>query len=402
LIAGFAALMVVAFTVPAMADMKIGGIVFTDFYYMKTDGETLQGGVAPNGQVVEDDRGNTQIDVPNISRLYGRWTNEDNVGLYIEYGLGDGTTAGGDGSSSIRFLYGWWDVTPGFRLLVGHSTTPFSPLNPNQLMGTRNGFLNIIGVGYGDFYSGRFQQVRGSFNLPSDMGRIELTLVDPNANMSAVGVNYANVLPVDLLGASVDEDSVIPRVDLTAALYFGALKLYPGILWHRHSYDNVAPGFDDDVTTWIATIGGSWGTGPFSIEAEFNYGENWGQTRGLIGASPSAALSNALLTTAGSFEDTTSYSWWIDLGFKVMPNATLHGVIGNMNSENDGDPAVVGSDWDFGTWMYGLSFPIDLAKGFRIRPEFFFYDDGDEDFGAVGDVDFGSHWMLGAQFQVTF
>ena len=30
----------------------------------------------------------TTIQVPNITRLYARWTNEDNVGMYIEFGIG--------------------------------------------------------------------------------------------------------------------------------------------------------------------------------------------------------------------------------------------------------------------------------------------------------------------------
>jgi hypothetical protein len=70
-------------------------------------------------------------------------------------------------------------VNPNFTIMAGKSTTPFSPLNPSQLMGTRSGSLNIIGVGYGDFYSGRFAQVRGTFKF-GKMGRVELALVDPN------------------------------------------------------------------------------------------------------------------------------------------------------------------------------------------------------------------------------
>ena len=66
--------------------------------------------------------------------------------------------------------------------MAGKSTTPFSPLDPSQLLGTRSGSVNIIGVGYGNFYSGRFAQVRGTFKF-GKMGRVALALVDPNGTV---------------------------------------------------------------------------------------------------------------------------------------------------------------------------------------------------------------------------
>ena len=39
---GIAALLLVAFTVPAMAKVKIGGIIFTDFYYLDRDEENSE------------------------------------------------------------------------------------------------------------------------------------------------------------------------------------------------------------------------------------------------------------------------------------------------------------------------------------------------------------------------
>jgi hypothetical protein len=397
LIAGFAALMVVAFTVPAMADMKIGGIVFLDFFYMNEDDNNV---AVFNGtsRDAEDDLSTININVPNITRLYARWTNEDNVGLYIESGIGQDAGGNenwdaGDDGYGLRHAYGWWDVTPGFRLLVGKSTTPFSPLTPAQTMGTRSGHLNVIGAGYGEFYSGRFAQVRGSFNLPSDMGRIELTLSDPKPSTITPTNVDANAL--------ADVDAVIPRIDLTAAMYFGALKLYPGVFWQMQSYDNVAAG-DDDVTSYGLTFGLSWGTGPFSVEGEINYGENWGLTGSGGYAGAGLAWGGELTPTVranGDIEDAECLGYWVSLGFKVMPNATLYGTFGQLYVENDGLSDT--NHTDINSTMYGLRFPIDVAKGFRISPEFFIYDDGDDDFNGT-DTDFGGYWLLGAQFQVTF
>jgi hypothetical protein len=237
--------------------------------------------------------------------------------------------------------------------------------------------------------------VRGSFNLPSDMGRVELTLSDP-----ALTTLEGSLSPE--AGAAVDIDSVIPRVDLTAALYFGALKLYPGIFWQQQTYDNVVAGGDDDVTSYGLTFGLQWGTGPFSVEAEINYGDNWGLTGSGGYAGAGLVWGGELSPTIradGSIEDAECMGYWVSLGFKVMPNATLYGTFGQLSVENDGLGPTDNTDIE--STMYGLRFPIDVAKGFRISPELFFYDDGDDEFNGA-DTDFGKYWLLGAQFQVTF
>ena len=66
---GIAALLLVAFSVPAMAEVKIGGIVFTDFYYIQRNSKSAAIYEGTNGK---ESYGNTRIEVPNITRLYGR------------------------------------------------------------------------------------------------------------------------------------------------------------------------------------------------------------------------------------------------------------------------------------------------------------------------------------------
>ena len=162
---GMAALLLVAFTMPVMAKVKIGGMIFTDFYYLNRDEQNAHRG-GYTGSLT-----GIAIQLPNITRLYARRTNEDNVGMYIELGIGQPAgsvrdqTLGGDGTVSIRHAYGYWDITPAFQILAGHSTTPFSQLAPSQMLGTRSGTANVIGFGYGEYYSGRFAQLRGTFRF---------------------------------------------------------------------------------------------------------------------------------------------------------------------------------------------------------------------------------------------
>ena len=397
---GVAALLLVAFSVPAMADVKIGGIIFTDFYYLDRDKDnSISRGMGA------DSFTNTAIQLPNITRLYARWTNEDNVGMYIEFGLGQSggnTIKSSSTSAGIRHAYGWWDVNPMFQILAGHSTTPFSPLNPSQLLGTRSGSVNIIGVGYGDFYSGRFTQVRGTFKF-GKAARLEIALVDPNGTLAAGKYGPWNGAE----GTDYQTNSTIPRFDISVPLYLGPVHLYPGFLYQYRTVDRLGTannGVDNSINTYIGTLGLKMGFGPFGIAAEGNWGKNWGNTRGLAGTSPSAALSSARLMSDNTIEDAETYSLWIDLSYKFGP-VTPHLIYGQQKSKVKEDIGL--SDIEAKSQMYGVSIPIDLAKGFRVRPECMWYDDGDNNkigdgHGNVTRYDCGSYAIYGVQFQITF
>ena len=391
---GVAALLLVAFSVPAMADVKIGGIIFTDFYYLDRDKDnSISRGMGA------DSFTNTAIQLPNITRLYARWTNEDNVGMYIEFGLGQSggnTIKSSSTSAGIRHAYGWWDVNPMFQILAGHSTTPFSPLNPSQLLGTRSGSVNIIGVGYGDFYSGRFTQVRGTFKF-GKAARLEIALVDPNGTLAAGKYGPWNGAE----GTDYQTNSTIPRFDISVPLYLGPVHLYPGFLYQYRTVDRLGTannGVDNSINTYIGTLGLKMGFGPFGIAAEGNWGKNWGNTRGLAGTSPSAALSSARLMSDNTIEDAETYSLWIDLSYKFGP-VTPHLIYGQQKSKVKEDIGL--SDIEAKSQMYGVSIPIDLAKGFRVRPELMWYDDGDSTISGK-KVDYGKYFIGGVQFQITF
>ena len=399
-----AALLLVAFTMPAMAKVKIGGIIFTDFYYLDRDSK--------NAPVYGQGDGttsfaNTAIQLPNITRLYARWTNEDNVGMYIEFGIGQtgGAIEGANDSGvQLRHAYGWWDINPSFRLMAGKSTTPFSPLNPSQLVGTRSGSLNIIGVGYGDFYAGRFAQIRGTFKF-GKVGRFELALVDPNGALAAGDLHPAT---------SGTDNTKIPRIDIGVPLFFGPVGIYPSFCYQYKSYDGsqyAGQPIDDSVTSWIGSLGAKAGFGPFGIAVEGNYGDNWANMRGLAGVSPSIAMnvgnaitgsspiSGATVDANNSINNAQTFSYWIDLSYKFGP-ITPHFIWGQQKSKNQ----MMGTNTNVEakTSMIGFSVPIDLAKGFRIRPELMWYDDGDGEIDGQPSQDFGKYAIYGVQFQITF
>jgi hypothetical protein len=412
LVLGMAALLLVAFTVPAMAEVKIGGIIFTDFYYLDRDSQNYFN--PTRGQKNATSYTNTVIQLPNITRLYGRWTNEDNVGMYIEFGIGQ--TAGSvedtnDDGVGLRHAYAWWDVNPMFQLMAGKTTTPFSPLNPSQLLGTRSGSLNVIGVGYGDFYAGRFVQLRGTFNF-GKTARLAVALVDPNGILPSGDLQPAE---------SGVGNTVIPRIDVGVPLYFGPVQLYPSFAYQHKSYDNSQVGgqpIDNTITSYIGSLGVKLGFGPFAVEAEGNWGKNWANLRGLAGISPSIGwkpsasagfagnpVSAATVNNSNKIEDAETYAFWLDLSYKFGP-VTPHLIYGQQKSKSILGPNQLGLSRELKTEaktsMIGFSLPISLAKGFTIRPEFMWYDDGDGDLESQNSQDFGKYAIYGVQFQITF
>jgi hypothetical protein len=419
---GIATLLLVAFTMPAMAEVHIGGLIFTDMYYFDRDKDNQwfrTAGIV-TGAPVGEGLTETRIQLPIITRLYGRWTNEDNVGMYIEFGLGGPTSMTGsllhdiDDAVNVRHAYGWWDVNPAFTLMVGHSTTPFSPLFPSQLLGTMSGEFNIVGLGYGDFYSGRFPQVRGTFKF-GKMAKLEIALVNAN-NTGALFQNEAGILvgrpnsgnePYTEAGFGVQRDSKLPRVDITLPLYLGPVQVYPGFLYQHKSF-NVTPvsgvttgNPDTSIDTIVGSLGIKAGFGPFAIAAEGNYGQNWGNTPSVIGFSPAGLLSTAYLNDKGEVQNTDTYSFWVDVSFKFGP-ITPHVMYGQMKSKMDGKFYNTGtSDMEAKSQMIGFSVPIQLAKGFSIRPECVWYDDGDISSNQPS-VHCGKYAIYGVQFQITF
>ena len=401
-IIGIAALLLVAFTVPAMAKVKIGGIVFTDFYYLDRDANN-----ANSLGLGNDPYQITTIQVPYITRLNARWTNEDNVGMFIELGIGQTSQGVPDETSNgvvLRHAYGWWDITPNFQIMAGKSTTPFSPLDPSQLLGTNSGSVNIIGVGYGNFYAGRYAQVRGTWKF-GKMGRVALALVDPNGS-ARLNKTYAKYFPWEWSGAvtptpwDYQTNTKLPRVDIGVPLYFGPVSLYPGFLWQQRTVDansTVPAAADDSLTTYIGSLGVKAGFGGLSIAAEGNWGQNWGNTRALIGTSAPAMWSAATLNADGSTNNTETYGYWFDVGYKFGP-VNPHVIFGQMKSKVDfGNNKI-----DTSSTVWGFSIPIDLAKGFRVRPELMWYDDGEFQLQGQDVEDQGKYAIYGVQFQITF
>jgi len=351
----------------ALSKSTIGGIVFTNYYIEQlenTDGTEVT---------------NSILDVANNSRFRIRWDNEDNVSMYVEMSLRD------EDKDTLRHAYGKWDISETHQLLVGQTSTPFAPLNPNVAM------VHNSGQGYGSVAPSRPSQIRYTYKFLNRQGALAIALVDPNKGELALNANGDSF---DINGNSIggQRETLLPRLDIGLAYRTFNWQIFPSLFFHDQSYTN-----GDDLTAYGYSLGAKTASGPFTFSAEFGSGLNWGNTKMSLSGSDAGDNAFAIYDDAGTLlEDNDNQGYWLDLGYRFTGNetkGTVHFVYGSLNSE-------AGNFRDVESSMIGLSIPIDfpwIARGFRIRPEFFRFTD-------ENNIDGSEHTqtILGVQLQYTF
>ncbi len=382
------ALVLAGSTTTAMAKSTLGGIVFVDTYVQDFDSD-----LSPTGTSLT----RTKVELPSMSRLRGKWTNEDDVTMYIEWGFGGRSASSG---TSLRHAWGKWDFSRTGQLMAGHSSSPFSPLFPSQTIGNNASESHNVGKGYGEISSGRAPQVRYTYKFLNQRGALAIAILDPNRD--------------DNIDSEIggEKSATIPRIDIGMAYRAYNWQIFPSVFFQESEYEQPVTD-DDNITSWGASLGVKGGSGPWVLSAEFNIGENMRNANLSMGSSVASQAGGAYLyqdeNGVTQIGDTENMSGWVDLGYKFQTGelkGTVHFVAGMMESErsDSGDPTI---DLTYESTMVGVSVPIDLpwiAKGFRFRPEIFWYDN-DNDNGQDIDGVFqknGEEILGGIQLQYTF
>jgi hypothetical protein len=356
-----AAALVAAMTSGAVqAKSTIGGIVFTNYYLQQLD--------STNGTKVT----NSQLDVANNSRFRIRWDNEDSVSMYIEMALRD------DNKDTLRHAYGKWDISETHQLLVGQTSTPFAPLNPNVAM------VNNSGQGYGSVSPSRPSQIRYTYKFLNRQGALAIALVDPNK-----GEKAEDITGTERAGS---RETIIPRLDIGLAYKTFNWQIFPSMFVHAQDYTG-----GDNLTSYGYSLGAKTASGAFTFSAEVGGGRNWGNTKMSLSGSDAGNNSGAIYDALGNkTEDNDNLGYWLDAGYRFTGEETkgsVHFVYGSLSSE-------AGGLRDIQSTMVGLSIPIDLpwiARGLRIRPEIFHFKDEDNLAGTDH-----SNTIVGVQLQYTF
>ncbi len=341
----------------ATAKSTIGGIVFTNTYYQDQE--------SSDSTAIKTDSKGTLMEVANNSRFRVRWDNEDNVSMYIEMAVKND-------ENSVRHAYGKWDASETIQILAGQTSTPFAPLNPSVAM------VNNSGDHYGNVSPGRQPQIRYTYKFLSRQGALAVALVNPATNNEPATDTDANV--------DAESETAMPRVDVGLAYRTFNWQIFPSMFIGQQEFDDA-----DTVTAYGVSIGAKTAFGPVTFATEIGQGQNWGNSVQKVG---SFFSSDNAAQFGGDNADT--FQGWIDVGYRYTTDntkGTIHLVYGTSNVER-------GSTVDTESTMIGVSWPIDLpwiARGLRIRPEVFTFEDTDNKGTAKQ-----TNTIAGVQLQYTF
>ncbi|MBN1381192.1 MAG: hypothetical protein JXA41_05930 [Deltaproteobacteria bacterium] len=422
----FAALIVLAFTSPSQAvkvtkNLDIGVKLLVDAYYYNQDkegmartvGSARSAGLIKGTTTLEEDLTQTYLTINSRSSLYFIFNDEDKVGFYIAPNI-DGENY----NLGVLYAYGFWNVTPDFRIQTGRGTTLFSDLEPDTTMGCNVGaeafstINKMYGVGYGNYFSGYTTYFQVAYRL-GDMGHVKVGIVDPRATSSDDAKNVIGISS-NSKTVAIDPSTKIPRLELAVPVHFGGVSLHPSVFWQKQTFNNVQAGHDDSVTSYGVSLGVKADFKPIFFKAEVNYGENWGNTKDQTYtlkepdyATFGSQVSSAKADTSGKIQNSEALGWWLQAGIR-LGKAEPSIIIGRQEFSREYDNL---KD-EMKTMMYGITCPIDITPGFKIRPEIMIYDNGDSNKIAVKgtstipttnyEYDFGKELLAGIQFEFTF
>jgi hypothetical protein len=363
-----AALALVCFSVPAMADWSFYGSARMQTFWTDTDlGDTP----LANG---DDDDNDLRWDFQTNSRL-GANVKADAVSGRIELGLKG--TDGGDIDVGTRRAYGTWDFGAG-KLKVGKDYTPISQFISGQVFDEDWGL-----VGQGFMYARRPGQVALSF------GGFEVALITPRSDtISTSGAGAAG-------GAfgSGDIDEYLPKIEASYGMAFDAFNFAIRGGAQTYKVEDVVSLVDGstndiDVTSYAIGADAGFNFGPAYIGGAVSYTVNGGNASWLAGA--------ATFDGDDDVEDVNTIQAGLVGKLKVSDMLTFE--VGGGWRQDDPDDAPSGRDEKTTTWaVYGQSV-IALAPGVYLIPEIGYYDKGD----SAADVDQGDLWYAGAKWQIDF
>jgi len=403
-----AALCCFALIAPAMAEVKMGGMVTMDYSYWSKSKELVLGGLPKNATTVQDDYSTVEFAMPQpFNRLHATYKSDDGkIGGYIEIRTGGQKSNGNSalGENGFTWEYAWidWNITKDFSIRAGRQPQVFSVMTPQQFIGHGMYYSHIVGAGFGNFHSGTSRDGISMRWVINPMFIFQAALFNPDSDRAAGEV----ALPgIPGLGHNAWEANYWPRVDLELAVKLANWTFYPSFTYLKQEWDQVGAGSDDSFDIWAFALGWRASYGPFSFAGEVNYGKNYA-AGGYVGgvAGPSTWFDGN--SNSWKIEDGTEWAWFVQLGWNFGP-WSIQGIIGMDDYENDGSPVSRDAAEYSGTrWMYGLMFPIKVAKNFEIAPQIWYYDyDGSAVNGArstTADVDNGDEINVGVRFNLTF
>ena len=351
-VAAFA--LVVAYTLPAMADDE------WDFYgsariltFMETDSKEVQG-------TFEDE--DFTHDISGSARTIGAHVKAGDIRGRLELG----------GTVNLRLAYAYWEFGAG-KLLVGQDYTPICFFPSGMVYGDNSM------VSYGASYAGRQPQVK--LLLMNDA--LQIALVKPNVK--------------SVVADPDDTDTSMPKIELAYSLKLGpaALVLFGGM----NTSDDVVRTATAETTYSIDSS--VFGVGfKIPLGALYVNGDVWVATNpGNYGMATGSAVSTATVDAAGTgIEDCDAMVYALVVGYKISDMLKIEGGYGFVDGERTVGALTTSNEK---TFTY-VQLPITLAKNVVLTPEVGVIDYGDLEVTGAAAVEQGDTSYWGLRWMINF
>lgn len=361
-----AAIALVCFSVPAMADWNFYGNSRMETFYQSTDfgdGLNAAGTDSKDAEVSWNLQGNSRV---------GATAKAEAISGRFELGLKG--TDGGDLDVGTRRIEGYWNFGAG-TLGVGKGYTPINQFLSGQVFASDAGLL-----GRGFMYGGR----PGFISLK--FGGFDVALITNGGNQDGGD-----------LGTGGDEDIYLPKIEASYGMSFDTWNF--AIRGGAQTYEiedvpvPVVGGTEDvDVTSWVIAGDAGWNFGPGYVRGGLSYGQNLSAARWAAASEPGFPLYDG----DDSTEDLLTFQAALVAGIKVSDMMSFEGGFGYINTNPDDAPST--RDEETSQWEVYVQGVFQLAPGMFIIPEVGYIDLGNN----FLDAEQGSTIYAGAKWQINF
>jgi len=427
-IIGLAALFCLALAGPTVAAVKVGGGIAIDFGMVNFSKEAY----GP----VEDDVRRVEFLADKIwTRFNARYESDDGKVIGMIEVRGGATaqtynpvTGQASYNDDIAWSYAYivWRPVKNQSFQIGYQTMLFADQAPGPYPLIVAFTRGTTATGYGEFnHATRIAGFRWMTRF-SDAVRFELALYNPG-NSDGFGdfqdPTFSVLNPVlpgsppgpygpgqsNLQYPSAREESLIPRIDAKLPMYFGGARVCVAGTYGQQNYLNMGgnvitntQGTDESFNVYGFSANVKWPIGIFTLTAEGFWGQNLGASSWGAAMGNKAPFSQPIWNPLTlDFEDSKSIAGWIGASVKLGPGS-LGGYFSYIKDKNDlvipgiiNEPENARNSW-------GINYILPLGKGFVMRPVFNYYNGGDLKNVGTTDIDEGTIWNAGINFQLSF
>lgn len=379
-IIALAAVICMGFALPAMAEVKMGGLITLDVWRMTWDEKS-------------QDRSTTQFEVYTpINYLKAEYNNDEKT-LGARFTAYMGRTNDAVWTYDGGYNYIWWKPQPNLRItagnqdqIVGGSVGP-----PTHLKGSDI----IVLITYGNLHTSTKLGITGDYKI-NDMVSLKVGVYDPDDD---------GTLPITLpaaAGATAAIDATaIPRIDFALPIKYKvagtSIFVQPKGTFLNKSFDRVAAGSDDSFTITAFGLDGTVKFGPVTGMLEYMMCTN------IAGANYTGGYTGPMTYTdaAGNtkIEDTSTTLYWLGVNYAINPKMAIDVFYGSLTDTNDKYGGTL--EYERTRSSYGLRFRYSLFANFMIFPHLQFYDYGDTTVGGTATEN-GTATQIGADFYLVF